>query len=50
MNEKVKDNKLFGLRNGTMEEPFSRKEITTGIAGQMGKGREIRSLGLVMLH
>lgn len=32
MNEEVKvNNKVFGLRNGTVEKSFIRKEITIGI-------------------
>lgn len=43
MNEELKSNKMFGLRNGTIKS-FIRKEITVGVAGQMGKWKRDQEL------
>lgn len=43
MNEELKSNKMFGLRNGTIKS-FIRKEITAGVAGQMGKWKRDQEL------
>lgn len=37
MNEEVKDNKMFGLQNGTVENLFTRKKISAEVTCQMKK-------------
>lgn len=40
MNEEVKDNKMFGLQNGTMENLFTGKKISAEVACQMKKWKK----------